>query len=169
MKEARKEYFSKHSYNFTAEGTHNLSEVFKQMAKSAMLLGTSIHEIQVVWMGPDELRQASYALRSLLKGLRFLHAVPSSETPKVMGLVGIHDPDALHCFNALTHCPWCGKEDQNEGTVVNNLQTVHYRLGLVCNKCNNCPSTSLDTLHCHGWQNSQQPGEKNPDELVSSE
>ena len=35
-----------------------------------------------------------------------------------MGLVGIHDPDALCHFNGLTHCPWCGKEGQNEGTVV---------------------------------------------------
>ena len=48
VKEARKEYFSKHSYNISTEGTHNLSEVFRQMAKSAELLGTSIYEIQVL-------------------------------------------------------------------------------------------------------------------------
>ena len=54
MKEARKEYFSKHSYNLTMEGTHNLLEVFKQMAESTKLLGTSIHKIQVVWTGPDD-------------------------------------------------------------------------------------------------------------------
>ena len=169
VKEARKEYFSKHSYRFTMEGTHDLSEVFKWMDKSAELLGTSIHEIQVVWTGLDELRHANYALRSLPKGLKFLCVVPPSEPPKVMGLMGIHDPDTLHCFNGLTHCPWCGKEGQNEGTVVNHLQMVHYRLGLVCNKCNNCPSTSSDTLCHHGWQNCQQPGEKIPDESVLSE
>ena len=45
VKEARKEYFLKHSHNFTMEGTHDLLEVIKQMAKSAKLLGTSIHEI----------------------------------------------------------------------------------------------------------------------------
>ena len=169
MKEARKQYFLKHSYNLTMEGTCNLWEVFKRIAKSTKLLCTSIHEIQVVWTGLDEPRQANYALKSLPKGLRFLHAVPPSESPKVMGLVGIHDLDALHCFNSLTHCPWCGKEGQNEGTVVNHLWMVHYRLGLVCNKCNDCPSTSSDTLHCHSQQNCQQPGEKNPDESVSSE
>ena len=169
MKEAKKEYFLRHSYNFTVEGTRDLLGVFKQMAKSADLLGTSIHEIQAVWMGLDELMQANYALRSLPKGLKFLHAVPPSDSPKVMGLVGIHDPDARCCFNGLTHYPWCEKKGQNEGTVVNHLQTVHYRLGLVCNKCNNCPSTSLDTLHCHGWQNCQQPGEKNPNKSVLSE
>ena len=56
VKEARKEYFKRHSYNFTAEGTHDLSEVFRQMAKSADLLGTTIHEIQVVWTRTDELQ-----------------------------------------------------------------------------------------------------------------
>ena len=58
------------------EGTCNLSEVFRQMAKSANLLGTTIHEIQVVWTRLEELWQANYALRSLPKGLKFLHAVP---------------------------------------------------------------------------------------------
>ena len=76
VKEARKEYFKRHSYNFTAEGTHNLSEVFRQMAKSTDLLGTAIHEIQVLWTWPDELWQANYALRSLPKDLKFLHVVP---------------------------------------------------------------------------------------------
>ena len=85
------------------------------------------------------------------------------------GLAGIHDLDALCCFNGLTHCPWCGKEGQNKGTVVNHMWTVHYRLGLVCDKCNDCPSTSSDTLCCHGWQKCQQPGEKIPNESVSSE
>ena len=166
VKEARKEYFKRHSYNFTAEGTCGLLEVFMWMAKSANLLGTAIHEIQAVWMGPDELQQANYALRSLPKGLKFLCVVPLSESSKVMGLVGIHDLDTLHHFNGLTHCPTSG---QNEGTVVNHLQMVHYRLGLVCNKCSNCPSTSLDTPHHHGWQNSQHSGEGNPNESVLSE
>ena len=65
------------------------------MATCAELLGTSIYEIQASWMGLDELRQANYALRSLPKGLKFLHVVPPFESPKVMGLVGIHDPDTL--------------------------------------------------------------------------
>ena len=84
VKEAREEYFSKHSYNFTTEGTCDLSEAFRQMAKSAKLLGTSIYEIKALWTGLNELRQANYALRSLPKGLKFLHVVPPSESPKVM-------------------------------------------------------------------------------------
>ena len=164
VKEARKEYFKRHSYNFTVEGTCNLSEVFRWMAKSAELLGTTIYKIQEVWTGPDELQQTNYALRSLPKDLKLLHVVPPSESPKVMGLVGIHDPDVLCCFNGLTHCPWCGKEGQNEGTVVNHLWMVHYRLGLVCDKCNNCLSTSQDTPCCHSQQNCQPSGEGNPNE-----
>ena len=151
------------------ESTHDLSEIFRQMAKSVELLGTSIYEIQASWTGPDELKQANYALRSLPKSLMFLCVVPPSESPKVMGLVGIHGPDALCHFNGVTYCPWCGKEGQKEGTVVNHLQTVHYRLGLVCNKCNDCPSTTSDTLHHHCQQNCQQSGEKNPDKSVLSE
>ena len=65
-----------------------------------------------------------------------------------MGLTGIHHPDALCHFNRVTHCPWCGKEGQNEGTVINHLLTVHYRLGLMCKKCFGCPSTSSETI-CH--------------------
>ena len=67
VKEVRKEYFKRHSYKFTSEGTCDLSEVFRQMAKSDDLLGTAIHKIQVIWMGPDELQQANYALGSLPK------------------------------------------------------------------------------------------------------
>ena len=110
------------------------------MAVSPDLLGTSIYEIQALWTGPDKLKQANYSLQSLPKGLKFLHVVPPSESPKVMGLVGIHNPDALCHFSGVTHCPWCGKEGQNEGTMVNHLWTVHYRLSLVCNRCHDCPS-----------------------------
>ena len=121
VKKAREEYFLKHSYNFITDGTHNHPEIFRQMAASAELLGMSIFEIQVVWSGLDELKQANYALRSLPKGLKLFCVIPPSESPRVMGLAGIHDPDALCNFNSMAHCPWCGKEGQNEGTVVNHL------------------------------------------------
>ena len=95
------------------EGTQNLSEIFRQMATSTELMGASIHEIQASWRGPDELKQANYALRFLPNGLKFLHVVPPSESPKVMVLMGMHDLDALCHFSGITHCPWCGKESQN--------------------------------------------------------
>ena len=72
MREARKEYFKRHSPNFTMDGMCDLSEVFRHMAKSTKLLGLAIYEIQEVWEGPDELQQANYTLRSLPKGHKFL-------------------------------------------------------------------------------------------------
>ena len=54
MREARKEYFKRHSPNFTTDGMHDLSEVFRHMAKSAKLLGLAIYKIQEAWKGPDE-------------------------------------------------------------------------------------------------------------------
>ena len=62
VREARREFFSKHSYNFTTDGTHDLSGIFQLLAASANLLGTSIHEIQASWTGPEELKQVNYTL-----------------------------------------------------------------------------------------------------------
>ena len=127
----REEYFKRHFPNFTTENTRDLSDIFWHMAQTAKLLSLAIYEIKEVWVGLDELQQANYTLRTLPMGLRFLRAVPLLESPKVMGLMGIHDPDVLHCFNGMTHCSWCRKEGQNEGTIINHLWTVHYRLSLM--------------------------------------
>ena len=56
VKEARREFFSKHAYNFITEGTCDLSEIFNQMGTNTEFLGTSIYEIQASWMGPEELK-----------------------------------------------------------------------------------------------------------------
>ena len=151
--EARLLFFSKHSCNFSQDGNHDLSKVFKKLAEKAGLLGTSIYEIQACWTGPEELKQANYTLWSLPKGLKFLRVVPTMESPKVMGLMCIHDPDALQHFTSCTYCPWCGKEGQNEGMVINHLRTTHYKLGLVCNKCYGCPTITRYTLCHHGHHN----------------
>ena len=62
VKEARREFFLKYSYDFTTDGTHNLSGTFRHLAVSANLLDTSIYEIQSSWTGPEELKQANYTL-----------------------------------------------------------------------------------------------------------
>ena len=130
MKEVRLHFFSNHSCDWVHGGTNDLSEIFKELAESTGLLGEAIYKIQLSWTGPKELKQANYALQSLPKGLRFLRAVPTMESPNVMGLMGIHNPNALWCYACYTYCPWCGKEGQNEGTVVNHLRMTHYRLVL---------------------------------------
>ena len=68
VKEARLEFFSRHSCNFTIDGAHDVSRTFKQLAVNANLLGTSIYKIQSSWTGPKELKQANYSLLSLPKG-----------------------------------------------------------------------------------------------------
>ena len=150
MKEAREKYFKRHSLNFNDDNTHDFTGIFRHMIESAGLLGSSIPEMQEVWTRLDELWQASYALMVLLKALKFLRAVSPSKSPKIMGLTDIYDLDALHCFNGMTHCPWCSKVGQKEGTMVNHLRTINYKLGLICEKCFGCPSTMSESICCHG-------------------
>ena len=88
MKETRSHFFSKHSHNFIVDGTLNLSDVIKELAKSTGLLGEVIYKIQLSWTGPEELKQANYAVWSLPKGLKFLRVVPSSESPQGHGAHG---------------------------------------------------------------------------------
>ena len=109
VRETREEYFRKHGLNFGAKKICDLLEVFWHMIVATELFGSAIYEIKKTWVGPDELQQVNYTLRTLPKGLKFLQAVPPLEFPKVMGLTGIHDPDALCHFYRVTHCPWCSK------------------------------------------------------------
>ena len=113
--EARLHFFSKHSYNFNQDGNRDLSRIFKKLATSASLLVTNIHEIEASWTGLEELKQANYTLWSLPKGLKFLRVVPTLESPKVMGLVGIHDPNALCISVASLTAPGVGKKAKMKG------------------------------------------------------
>ena len=137
------------------------------MIETTGLLVSVIYEIKEAWTGQDELQQGNYVLRTLPKGLKFFRVVSPSESPKVMGLMSIHDLDVLHHFNGLMHCPWCRKEGQNEGTILNHLHTVHYKLGLVCEKCFGCPSIMSEAICCHGQKDCQLSGEGGPDESSS--
>ena len=150
VKEARVHYFTMHPWDWTRGNMDDLSDIFRGLAKCAGLLHECIFELQDSWRGPDHLKRANYILLALPKGLKFLRVVSTKESPKVMGLKGIHDPEALRHFAGFTYCPWCGKDIQNEGTIVNHLRTVHYKLGLVCDLCFGCPTTMADTLHQHG-------------------
>ena len=61
-------------------------------------------KIQWSWKGPEHLRQANYIFQTQPKGLKFLRAVSAKESPKEMGLKGIHDPEALQHFSRFTYC-----------------------------------------------------------------
>ena len=142
VREMREEYFWSHCQNFNNENTHDFADIFQCMVGTTDLLGCAIYKITEAWSGQDELQQANCSLMALQKGLKFFRAVSPSKSLKIMGLMGIHNPDELHHFNGVTHYPWCGKEGQNEGTIVNHLQRVQYKLGLMCEKCFGCPSVS---------------------------
>ena len=150
VKEARVCYFTTHSWDWTLSNTADLSDIFKELAQEAGLLGESIFKIQWSWKGPEHLKHANYIFQSQPKGLKFLRAVSAKESPKEMGLKKIHDPEALRHFTRYTYCPWCGKSRQNEGTIVNHLRMVHYKLSLIWNRCFGCPTTMSDTLCRHG-------------------
>ena len=134
VKEARARYFATHFWDWTHTNTEDLSNIFKGLTQKAGLLGESIFELQWSWEGQEHLKQANYILQSQPKGLKFLRAVSAKESPKEMGLKGIHNPEALWHFAGYTYCPWCGKYGQNEGTIINHLRTVHYKLGLICDQ-----------------------------------
>ena len=138
------------------------------MIESTGLLGYKIFQIQETWTGQYELEYVNYTLKTLPKGLKFFCPMSSSESPKVIGLTNINHPDALCHFNGVTHCPWCRKEGQNEGTILNHLHTTHYKLGLVGKKCFCCPSVTSKAIQYHGQKSHQPSAEGGPDEPSSS-
>ena len=52
MKEARSHYFATHPYDWVHDNTDDLSDIFRELAKGAGLLGKFIYEIQLSWDGP---------------------------------------------------------------------------------------------------------------------
>ena len=106
VRETREEYLWSHCPNFNNESIQDFTDIFQCMIETAGLLGSAIYKITEAWSGQDELQQANYLLMTLPKGLKFFRVVSPSESLKVMLLMGIHDPDMLYHFNAVTHCPW---------------------------------------------------------------
>ena len=133
------------------------------MIESASLLHSKSHEIKEIWTGQSKLQYANYTLRTLPKVLKFFCPMSPSESLKVMGLTGIHHPNALCCFKGVTHCLWCGREGQNEGAVINHLWMTHYRLGLVCKKCFHCPLVTSKAIWHHGCKSCQLTPKGGPD------
>ena len=95
VKEARAHYFTTHPWDWAHSNMDDLSEIFQELAQGAGLLGESIHELQWSWNGPEDLKHGNYILWSLPKGLKFLRVVSTKESPKIMGLKGIHDSGIL--------------------------------------------------------------------------
>ena len=62
IKEARSCYFATHPCDWIHGNTDDLSDIFRDLAEGADLLGTSIYELQLSWDGPEELKHANYSL-----------------------------------------------------------------------------------------------------------
>ena len=155
VQNTRSVYFRTNHPNFDHKVSHDLSCTFWEMVDSAGLLDS---EVQDTWTGWKELKYAHCAMMNFPKGLWFFCLVSPLELPKVMGLKGIHHPDALYHHTGLSYCPWYRKEGQNKGTVINHLQTMHYQLGLVCSRCLCFPATTSEVMW-HQGQGYKQPGE----------
>ena len=112
-------------------------------------MDTEIHQVQDQWQGKKELCTANCTAMRSTKDVHYFWVASPTESPKIMGLKGIHSPEALKCQTGLLFCLWCGKEGQNEGTMVNHLCTRHYHLGLICKRCLLYFMTSLDTIWHH--------------------
>ena len=153
----RQEHYRTNCPHFDHKTSHDLMSIFQNMITSAGLLGSQIYDIQESWEGQNKLQYTNDALRALPKGLQFFCAISPPELPKARGIAGIHNPDALHHFNGMTFCPWCGKEGQNKGTIVNHLWMTHYKLGLVCGTCFHCPSVTSEAIWCHSQKSCQHP------------
>ena len=105
------------------------------MVSSACLLDSSIFKVQDTRYGRMDLRAANWAVRNFPKHIHFFRFVSPLESPKIMGLLDIHSPDALCHHGSLAFCPCCGKEGKIEGTIINHLWIMHYQLELICNRC----------------------------------
>ena len=142
-------HISKHHPSYDHEGSHDLSCTFQDMATTAGLMGSEVHKVQEVWTGWKDLQATHYMAKGSPKGIQFFWMVPPTKSPKIVGLRRIHSPKALHRQVRLSFYLWCGKEGQNEGTVVNHLWTSHYHLGLVCSQCLKHFTTSVNAMCCH--------------------
>ena len=80
---------------FHKEDTYKLTEVFKELVEMAGLLGTEVYPVHDQWVGKKEHCPAYHAVRGSAKDHHFFRIVVPLESPKIMGLQGIHSPEAL--------------------------------------------------------------------------
>ena len=149
VKVARQTSNKTHRAIFQQEGSYDLTSIFQETSQDTNLLNVKIYEVQEAWTGCWGLRAANCAAKASQRDILFSCVVMPTELPNIMGLKGIHSPKALHWQDSCSYCPWCGKEGQNEGTIMNHLRAIHYHMCLVCTLCMEFFTTSADTLRWH--------------------
>ena len=131
---------------------------------SAVLMDSEIHEVQEVWARWKDLQATHHVAKGSPKDICFSGWCILPNCLRSWDW-GESNPPKLLCRHVgLTFCPWCGKEGQNEGTVANHLQTIHYHLGLICSQCLKYFTTSADTMHHHSQLCKQALADVNDDD-----
>ena len=115
-------YCKAHKVIFKQERSYDLTSVFQQMVWDTNLLHSEIHKVQEVWTSQRGLKAAKHAVQTSPKDIHFFHVVSLNESSNIMGLKGVHSPEALHWQGGHSFCPWCKKKGQNEGTVMNHWE-----------------------------------------------
>ena len=92
---ARWAYFKIHWANFEEEDSYDLSSTFWDMASSMNLLGTKIHELQKERSSWQELRATHKTAKASQRDIHFFRLIVPTESPRIMGLDGIHSPETL--------------------------------------------------------------------------
>ena len=117
----------------TMRGPMTFSHTFQEMATSAGLMGSEVHKVQEGWTGQkDPWAGLLTTQQKVPKGHLVFPDSASNWIAWDHGTEGNPFPKALHRQVGLSFCLWCGKEGQNEGTVVNHLWISHYHLSLIC-------------------------------------
>ena len=107
MKVARWAFYKTYQSNFKQEGSDDLSSMFWQIATSANLLGTKIHDVQEKWGGRRDLQATNWSAKSSSKDIQFFRIAAPNELPKIIGFEGIHLAKTLQWQSGLTFCLWC--------------------------------------------------------------
>ena len=74
---------------------YELTGISREMAEMTGLMDTEIHLVQDQWWGRKELCAANYIFRGSAKDLHYSWVESLVESPKIMGLKGIHSSEAL--------------------------------------------------------------------------
>ena len=85
IKAARQAYHPSHKGMFTQEGSFDLTLVFQEMATSAGLLDSDVHEVQDEWTGQKDLWALYHVAKSSLKDICFFQLVPPSHVTQDHG------------------------------------------------------------------------------------
>ena len=95
VQQIKQTYFRTHALTFHKEETYKLTQVFKELAEMAGLLGTEVYPVHNQWVGRKELCSTCHMVRGSAKDLHFFATVAPLKSPKIMGLCDIHSPEAL--------------------------------------------------------------------------